>query len=64
MNGELFGIGRSWLGFALLNVLVFVLTLTGHTTADQFMGFAEWTFGIVVVGKTADKIGTKIMEKK
>ena len=51
-NKELWGVGRTWLAFALLNAMVFALTVTKIVPPETFMDFATMTFITVVGGKS------------
>ena len=68
MENELWGIGRTWIGWFIVTILVFVLTLTGHITAEVFMSTAVELFLIVAGIKggvaVSNVIGTAIAKKK
>jgi len=60
MNGELFGLGRTW-WFGVAVVLgVTVLSIIGEVNFGQWWEVTRWIAALVIGGKTIEKVGTAI----
>lgn len=51
-DGELWGIGRTWLAFGLVTICVTVALALGSVTPDFWRGMVEWLFAFAA-GKSA-----------
>ncbi len=68
MQDELWGVGRTWIGWFIITILVFILTLTGQIATEVFISTAVELFLIVagIKGGVAisNVIGNAVAKKK
>jgi len=64
MNGELFGIGRTWWFGVAIILGVTVLTAIGEINFGQWWEVTRWIASIVIGGKTIEKVGDAIGKRR
>ena len=64
MNGELFGLGRTW-WFGIVVILgVTIMTIIGEINFGQWWEVTRWIAGFVIGGKTIEKVGGAIGRRR